>query len=81
LVLKIWQLPPPVGGGGSGGAVWLQAADLVIDGQVNAQGRTGGTSWPGNLGGSRGDGLVRIDNVDQTGTGNVLPASGFDEGR
>ena len=64
------------GGGGSGGAIWLQTAGtLTNNGIIQALGGSGGSStgtpFRGGAGGNGGNGLVRLDTLDGTLTGNA----------
>jgi hypothetical protein len=70
------------GGGGSGGSVWLSAAVIVNDGNIQALGGIGGASAvpgpPYYGGGANGsDGRVRFDYQTILGSGTVTPASGY----
>ena len=76
------------GGGGAGGAVFIEALNIENDGVIECTGGSGGKrqfSDPDDKackqyatdGGRGGDGRVRIDCRDMTGTGSVIPNEPF----
>jgi hypothetical protein len=70
---------PGAGGGGSGGAIWLQTEALSITGTVSAAGGAGGlddgVATGDNNGGAGGVGRVRLDTLSIAGS--TTPAAGY----
>ncbi|HEX2900068.1 MAG TPA: T9SS type A sorting domain-containing protein [Bacteroidia bacterium] len=70
------------GGGGSGGSIWLACNLVNVTGSISAIGGNGGASAVSGspyfgTGGSGAMGRIRIDATTYSGSGTVMPASGY----